>query len=321
MSDDQRGYREERPLSEIIPPDRRRAKALGLVAGGMVVGALLLVMVQGILSLSNKGEPHAPVIESFAAAAEHEDVTSARAGAIISDGMPDDEFELVVTGPVMGIVIAQHYPTGRPMPNATRWGTTDYEPAAPERSGYGMPEITYWQLAVTEGSRRLNDPLGGMIPLEPGKHRLVLHLSSGGAFTSGAILRAYVIGPGNAISTSDAVKISGDWAVAKPAPPSVPESQPQVISGKPFDRGAAAATLGAIKFDHCAKLAGAKPNGRVEVTFAPDGKVMSASVIEGVEPSTPAAQCVATSVKKQARVPEFSGAPVHVKKSFSLATQ
>lgn len=90
------------------------------------------------------------------------------------------------------------------------------------------------------------------------------------------------------IATSDAVKVEGAWAVAKPTPAAVPESPPP-ITGNPFDRGAAAATIGAIKFDHCAKLAGAKPTGRVEVVFAPEGNVMSATVTEGLESTTPAA--------------------------------
>lgn len=321
MSDDERGYREGRPLAEIIPPDRRRVKAAGLVIAGMLVGALLLVVVQGVVSSAKKTkEAQAPIIESFAAAAEHEDVTSPRSGPIASDGSPDDEFELVVTGPVIGIVVAQHYPTGRPMPSATRWGTTDYEPASPERAGYGMPEVGHWQLSVSEGFHRMNDPLGGMMPLGEGKHRLVLHLSSGGAFTAGSNVRAYVIGPGNAIAVSDVVHVSGDWVGAKPLPtPYVPDPPP--VPGPPFDRGAAAAALGGLRFDHCAKLAGAKETGRLEVTFAPDGTVTSAAVIEGVEPNTSAARCIAETVKQKARIPAFGGAPVHVKKSFTLPVQ
>lgn len=280
----------------------------------MVVGALLLVLGQGILART-KVAPRAPVIESFSSLAEHDDVTSPRGGSIGGDGEPDDQFELVVTGPVVGIVVAQHHPTGRPMPNAVRWGTNDYDPAAAERAGYGMPAVERWQLAVTENSDRLNEPLGGMRPLDAGRHRLVLHLSSNGAFASGALLRAYVIGPDETVTTSDAVRIAGSWSAPKPPPIPPP---PPPTNGRAFDRGAAAAALGAVKVDHCAKLAGAKLTGRAEVEFAPDGRVSSVRVIEGLEPTTPAALCVAAAMSKNVRIPKFDGAPVHVKKSFTL---
>lgn len=300
MSDDQRGYREGRPLAEIIPPDRRRAKAIGLVLGGMFAGALMLVVVQRLAARS--ATQRAPVVERFTAGAER------------------DEFELVVDGPVIGIVVAQHEASGLHMPASVRWATLDYNPSEPERWRLGLPSDGHAKLAVLEGSRRLDDPLGGMTSLGAGKHRLTLHLTSRDEFTSGAFLRAYVIGPGKDVSTSEILHVMGHPPEPRPLPaPYVPDPAP--VPGPPFDRGAAAATLGALRFDHCAKLAGATPTGRFEVTFAPDGTVASAQVTEGVDPSAPAAQCIADTVKKKARIPAFGGSPVHVKKSFTLPIQ
>ena len=39
-------YREEKPLAEIIPPDRRRTKMIALVGVGMLMGAGVLYAVQ-----------------------------------------------------------------------------------------------------------------------------------------------------------------------------------------------------------------------------------------------------------------------------------
>jgi hypothetical protein len=42
-------YREEKPLTEIIPPDRRRLKAAGLVVLSMIAGALLLHLARELI--------------------------------------------------------------------------------------------------------------------------------------------------------------------------------------------------------------------------------------------------------------------------------
>lgn len=318
MSDDrrgqERGYRAGEPLADIIPPDRRRLRSVALVLVGMVAGASLLYAGQEIVSRARTkaAEPQPPIIRRFTGPVEREDATSPESGRIRADGVADETFELVVEGPVLGVVIGQYDRAGQPMPNGLRWGTIEYDPAAPERASYGEPRAGTWQLAVEEHNRRLNDTGGGMKPLDSGTHRLRLTLSSAGAFKSGADVRAHVIGPGNAVTKSDPVHIAGDWPAAKR-----PEPAP-LATGAPSDRATVSKALGDVLLDHCAKLGGAAPTGRVEITIAPEGRVTSAPVVEGIDPETPAARCVTAAFEKDARLPAFEGAPVHVKWRFRL---
>jgi hypothetical protein len=172
-----------------------------------------------------------------------------------------------------------------------------------------------WQLAVSEGTRPSNDGSGGLVALGEGTHHLVLHASTAllmlpweDKMYTGGHLRVYVIGPNHEITSGPTVFIGTD-----PAP-----AQAAVGTTPPFDRGEAARALTAISVAHCAKLAGAEPSGRVEITFKPDGSG-TARVTEGMDPGSAAARCVSKAFDG-ARVPAFGGAPIHVKKSFSLPT-
>lgn len=82
----------------------------------------------------------------------------------------------------------------------------------------------------------------------------------------------------------------------------------------PFDRGAAAAALGAVNVQSCKKSDGPTGSGRVAVTFAPDGSVQSA-VLEPPYQGTAVGGCIAGKFRG-ARVPAFAGAPVRANKSF-----
>lgn len=88
-------------------------------------------------------------------------------------------------------------------------------------------------------------------------------------------------------------------------------------STAPFDRGAAAAALGAINVQSCKKPDGPTGTGHVKVTFAPNGSVSSAVVDGGPFPGTPVGGCIAGKFRG-AHVPAFSGAPVGVGKSFTI---
>lgn len=88
-------------------------------------------------------------------------------------------------------------------------------------------------------------------------------------------------------------------------------------STAPFDRGAAAASLGAINVQSCKKPDGPTGTGHVKVTFAPNGSVSSAVVDGGPFPGTPVGGCIAGKFRS-AHVPAFSGAPVGVGKSFTI---
>ncbi len=86
-----------------------------------------------------------------------------------------------------------------------------------------------------------------------------------------------------------------------------------------FDRGAASAALSSAAggVGGCKKADGPTGSGRVSVTFAPSGSVTNA-VVEGPPfAGTAVGGCVAAKFRG-ARVPAFAGAPITVKKSFSL---
>jgi hypothetical protein len=304
MNDDERGYREGRPLADIIPPDRRRWKAAALVVGGMVAGAVFLALTQHAFErrAAVAAPPRAPQILAFAA------------------GTTDRTFDLVVAGSVVGIGLVQCDDQGRPLPNAARWGTMDHDDAEPAHSSRGLPGYGRGQLSVSEDGRVVNDALGGLPPLPDGYHRLALTPSTAGRpsrFEGDALFPANtntcvtVIGEGHTIAKAGPVKVT-DMPAREPPPP-VP-----TVQGMPFDRGAAAASLGATNLSRCAKIAGKPESGRVEITFDPKGHPSMVAVIEGADVTSPASKCVAEEYKKQARVPPFGGAPVHVKKSFSL---
>lgn len=103
---------------------------------------------------------------------------------------------------------------------------------------------------------------------------------------------------------------SAGSAAATPAP---------AASAPPFDVGAAKTALSsaASSAASCAKPGGPSGSGKVQVTFAPSGRVTSANVTDGTFGGTPVGGCVASTFRK-ARVPAFSGSPQTVSKSFTI---
>ena len=96
---------------------------------------------------------------------------------------------------------------------------------------------------------------------------------------------------------------------------SAPAAAP--ASTAPFDRGAAAASLGAVNVGACKKGDGPTGSGHVSVTFAPTGSVVTAVVDGPPFAGTPVGGCVASKYRG-ARVPAFGGGNVKVGKSFSI---
>jgi hypothetical protein len=209
MTDDERGYRTGRPPANVIPPDRRRVKRLALIAGGMLLGAGALAVLQA-LDARRAAARDKPSIRAFAAAAEINDVTSGRAGAIAKDGQPDRAFVLDVDGPLIGIVLTTCDAEGHPEPFATQWGTLVWNPLAPDQATYGPPVDATWQLSVSENGRSLNDARGALSPLPAARHRLVLHVSYAPAT---AHFCAWAIGPehdhARGVSASNPVEVVG----------------------------------------------------------------------------------------------------------------
>lgn len=305
MTDEQRGYRKERPLAEIIPPDRRRFQAAALVVLGMIAGAALLAFVQDLtkpekpVAIAPPRPPQETDIRSFTVGVASADITSRRPGEIESDGQPDQSFDLVVDGPIASIRIASVDSAGRPFGTST-WGT----------SGDPKP----WQLAVFESSTPLNAPDGSLLPLADGRHWLRLYASDNGSFEPGSYFRAYVVRPDTRVAASEALAFTGHGPAHEKPKPRIPPSE-QAPASPVFDRGAAASALGSVDVARCRSEAGVDGAGHVTVVFANDGKISHVEVDQGGNEKTARGTCIAKAFEK-ARVPAFAGAPVRVGKSF-----
>jgi hypothetical protein len=104
----------------------------------------------------------------------------------------------------------------------------------------------------------------------------------------------------------------GESDLRYPAPP---PAAPYATA--PFDRGAAAASLGAVYVHPCKRPDGPTGSGHVTVTFSPDGSVQSAVVDQPPFAGTAVGACVAGRFRG-ARVPAFCCCNVTVGKSFVI---
>ncbi|MCH2110596.1 MAG: zinc-ribbon domain-containing protein [Polyangiaceae bacterium] len=110
-------------------------------------------------------------------------------------------------------------------------------------------------------------------------------------------------------------------------PRSPPSSTPKTSSsskssssgGPKFDTSAARSALSAAAANAaaCKKPGGPTGKGKVQITFAPSGRVTSSTVVAGPFGGTAVGGCIASTFRR-ARVPKFSGSPVTVKKSFTI---
>jgi predicted Zn finger-like uncharacterized protein len=99
----------------------------------------------------------------------------------------------------------------------------------------------------------------------------------------------------------------------EPPPAAGPSTAP------PFSKASAISALGgaAGSAGGCKKAGGPTGVGKVQVTFAPSGRVTSATVMGPPFAGTAVGGCVASAFRR-AKVPAFSGNPVTVSKSFSI---
>lgn len=97
------------------------------------------------------------------------------------------------------------------------------------------------------------------------------------------------------------------------------EEAPPPADAQPFSKASAIAALGAAASGagSCKKPGGPTGAGKATVTFAPSGRVTTATVSGGSYAGTPVGGCVA-SVFRRAHVPAFSGSSVTVSKSFQI---
>jgi hypothetical protein len=96
-----------------------------------------------------------------------------------------------------------------------------------------------------------------------------------------------------------------------------PAAAPAPATTAAFDRGAAAAALGAVNVASCKKGDGPTGGGHIAVTFSPNGSVTTAIADQPPFAGSAVGGCIAGKFRG-ARVPPFSGAPVKVGKSFVL---
>jgi predicted Zn finger-like uncharacterized protein len=111
-----------------------------------------------------------------------------------------------------------------------------------------------------------------------------------------------------------AVAQTGGTPTKKPEPTSAPAADAQ-----PFSKASAisALTSAANSAGSCKKPGGPTGAGKATVTFAPSGRVTTATVAGGSYAGTAVGGCVA-SVFRRAHVPAFSGSSVTVSKSFQI---
>jgi predicted Zn finger-like uncharacterized protein len=101
--------------------------------------------------------------------------------------------------------------------------------------------------------------------------------------------------------------------------PAPKKEEPAPVAAGPFNKSAAVAQLTSASnsAQSCKKGGGPTGSGKVQVTFAPSGRVTSATVQGGPFAGTPTGGCVA-SLFRRAKVPPFSGDAITVSKSFMI---
>lgn len=116
----------------------------------------------------------------------------------------------------------------------------------------------------------------------------------------------------------DAAKPSGNTAAA-PATKKEEPAPAGASTAPPFSKASAISALGgaAGSAGSCKKAGGPTGVGKVQVTFAPSGRVTSATVMGAPFAGTAVGGCVAGAFRR-AKVPAFSGNPVTVSKSFAI---
>jgi predicted Zn finger-like uncharacterized protein len=110
-------------------------------------------------------------------------------------------------------------------------------------------------------------------------------------------------------------KVTSDTSVKKAKEDPIPAGASDL---PPFSKSSAisALTAASMAASVCRKPGGPTGNGKATVTFAPSGRVTTATV-SGAYAGTPEGGCVASGFRK-AHVPAFSGSAVTVSKSFSI---
>lgn len=118
---------------------------------------------------------------------------------------------------------------------------------------------------------------------------------------------------------SDSRGSEGSRGTAPPSGGREEKKEEPEEAAAPFNTDAARSALSsaASQAASCKTSDGPTGSGKVQVTFAPSGRVTSANVVSGPFGGTSVGGCIARTFR-QARVPKFSGDPQTVSKSFSI---
>jgi predicted Zn finger-like uncharacterized protein len=119
---------------------------------------------------------------------------------------------------------------------------------------------------------------------------------------------------------AEAAKTQPGKTVTATGPKEPPKEEPAGAStAPPFSKASAISALtgAAGSAGGCKKPGGPTGTGKVQVTFAPSGRVTSATVMGAPFAGTAVGGCVAGAFRR-AKVPAFSGNPVTVSKSFAI---
>ncbi len=118
---------------------------------------------------------------------------------------------------------------------------------------------------------------------------------------------------------AEAGKPAGAHTATAATPKKEEPAEPGPSTAPPFSKASAISALGGASGSAggCKKAGGPTGVGKVQVTFAPSGRVTSATVMGAPFAGTAVGGCVAGAFRR-AHVPAFSGNPVTVSKSFSI---
>lgn len=135
---------------------------------------------------------------------------------------------------------------------------------------------------------------------------------------TGTVAPAGTVKVGGPLPTPTGGALPADTKKEKEPPPPEPPP-PAPATGAEFSKSAAVSALNSAAgaAAACKKADGPTGRGRASVTFAPSGRVTSATVDGAPFAGTSVGGCVAAAFRR-ASVPPFVGSPVTVHKSFSI---
>lgn len=142
-----------------------------------------------------------PAIHSFAVDYDLTltvDNAGSSAGDPVSpDGRLDGVFDVVLRGPVTGLVLATTGATGTPA-GGSYWDTLVGEPIPTDIPHLGGL-ATAWNIYAQEDGEVRTDPDGSLNLLDAESHVLKLYVSTDGSIASGQRFRLYAVGPGGVV--------------------------------------------------------------------------------------------------------------------------